>query len=213
MVPAAVIQVNPIVQNAGYGRPSEVLILTWKEAMEIPRGWYPDLSGRAVLNMRAMVPKPQSVLWLKPNVNQTAYVPAGKDLALKMFALGSMPPNNLSNLLPVNLGSIIVHSKQTKDLGRIGFQPPVQILVKAVDTEGNPLSGIHLDGPEDIGVTDAKGIARLKVSQNSSGKIIYRTVDLREAAPIEKSVDYQVGGAQDAGKLFTIQIPESLHVR
>jgi hypothetical protein len=211
MPPAAVIQINPAVPNTGRGGPSEVFILAWKEAQEIVRGWVPDLSGRAVLNMRAMVPMIQSFIWLKPNIEQTVYVPAGKDLSLKVFPLGSMPPNNLSNLLPMNLGSMIVSPTKINSLGRIEFQPPVLIVVEVVDNKGNPLSGIPLDGPEDSALTDRDGIARLKVAQNSSGKIIYKTVDLKKAIPVEISVDYKAGGAQDAGKPYTLTIPQSLY--
>jgi hypothetical protein len=61
---------------------------------------------------------------------------------------------------------------------------------------------------ESSGATDSNGTVRLHAAPHSSGRIAFRTVDLPTGQQVEKSIPYRIGGPEDTGKTFVLQIPE-----
>jgi hypothetical protein len=145
---------------------------------------------------------------LRANVDQTAYIPAAVSVDLSLRAPQIYGTSNL----PIQLGTIKLDQGQMQSLGRVLFAPAVDIVVKVVDESGKPVVEIPincLDGRHNSSdVTDQSGMAHLQATVNSSGKIAYSTVDLKTGQLIENSIPYHVGGPEDEGKTFELQLPE-----
>jgi hypothetical protein len=206
MPPAATLRFRPIVPDTGNNAGATELTLFWKIEPEDERNWFPDVEQRTLYSMGMMVPRQSR---LRPNVDQTVYIPAGVSLTLKVTQ-----PLPQAPMLPIDVGPIKLNQGQMKELGRLEFKPAIDILVKAVDENGVPLVGITVTCADDAhdasASTDETGTAKLRATINSSGRIAYGTVDLGTGRRVERSIPYRVGGPEDADKTFTLQIPEAL---
>jgi hypothetical protein len=205
MPPAATIRFRPVVPDTGSTAGVTYLTLFWRIAPEDAQNWFPDAEERTLYNIGMTVPKqPQ----LRPNVDQTLYIPAGVNLTLEV-----MQPPPRAPILPINLGPIKLDQGQIKALGRIEFKAAIDILVKVVDENGIPLVGVAVNCVDEIhnssASTDESGTGKLRATIHSSGKIAYSTVDLKTGRRAEMSIPYQVGGPEDTDKTFTLQIPEA----
>jgi hypothetical protein len=205
MPPAATVRLHPVVPDSGTSSNATELRLFWTVEPQDAQNWFPEVEERTMHMMGMTVPKPL----LRPNVNQTVYIPAGVSLTLKMMQL-----TNQSSMLPIDIGPIKLNQGESKEFGHIEFKTAIEILIKAIDEKGSPVSRITItcvDGThESSASTDSGGTAKPLVTINSSGKIFFSTVDLQTGKRVEKSIPYQVGGPEDAGKTYTLQIPEAL---
>jgi hypothetical protein len=206
MPPAATIRIHPVIPDTGSNAGATELLLLWKIDPADKQNWFPDVEERALYSMGMMVPRQSR---LRPNVDQTVYIPAGVSMTLK-----AMQPLPQAPMLPIDVGPIKLNQGQMRELGRIEFKAAIDILVKAVDENGNPVVGVTVDCVDDkhdsSSSTDQTGTAKLRATINSSGKIAFSTVDLATGRRVERSIPYRVGGPEDAGKTFTLQIPEAL---
>jgi hypothetical protein len=151
--------------------------------------------------------------WLKPNTSQPVHVPAGVRLRLKLET--PYDEEFCPILIPQ---AVCLGQGETADLGRVTLEPALAVQVKATDSAGRALEGIpvrmmsvHSDGmhwsvPHN---TDEQGIARFHVVPNSTGSfgVLHHGTD---GIPLKETVDYKVGGREDAGREFVLQLSDEM---
>jgi hypothetical protein len=152
--------------------------------------------------------------WLKLNISQRVPVPAGVSLRLKL----ETPYNE--EFCPILIPQVIYLGQgETADLGRFTFEPALAVQVKAVDAAGQALEGIPIrklcvgsDGKRAWSVphnTDEQGLARFHVVPNSTGSFgVF--CGSRESGPLNATVDYEVGGPEDAGREFVLRLSDEM---
>jgi hypothetical protein len=212
MPPAATIRIHPVIQDTGASSAPAFVTLAWKEGSEAHRNWTPFSSSFSpnAIGMRMLT---QTKSRLQANIDQTAYIPARISVSVKAFppefASPQTSPPFKSGLLPANLGIMNLYQGQIKVFGQIKFHAPIEIIVKAVDTAGKPLTRLSIQCEDYSEATDDSGVVRFKVGPYSSGKFVFSSVSLDKGLPVETSIPYIFNGPKDAGKMFTLQIPES----
>jgi hypothetical protein len=152
--------------------------------------------------------------WLKPNIKQPVQVPAGVRLRLRL----EMPYDE--QFCPIVIPqTIYLGHGETADLGHFTFERALAVQVKAVDAAGRALEGIpvralHVDRdavrawsvPHN---TDEHGLARFYLVPNSAGSfgVLYHPDG---GGSLQETVDYRVGGPEDAGREFVLQLSNAM---
>ena len=148
---------------------------------------------------------------LQPNTIQTAYVPAGFPVTLKVYPL-------LKEWGTTNIGPINLKQGQILNLGQVNFQPTFKVAVKVISSQNQPLRQVpvrHLDENNlywgQTSTTDEKGIAWLYVAPNSKGRF---ALPQQTSTPANnlfgRGIDYQIAGPEEQGKEFTLQLSDQL---
>ncbi len=202
--PAATIRIHPVLPGARPEAGPLMLRLSWRiDPNKVPE-WFPDMRTSAATGV-SMFPQ----LPLEPNVDQTMYVPAGVDLTLMMI-----PTGRQVTFLPLSFGTMKLQPGEVKTFGRVECPKGVQIAVKVVDPNGDPIGGIVVFYGDDLAFsrssqTDATGVAKLAVAPRSSGRVRVFRMDSEARRQIEESTPYEVAGPEDAGKEFTLRLSAS----
>jgi hypothetical protein len=152
--------------------------------------------------------------WLKPNARQPVHVPAGVSLRLKLET--PYDEEFCPLLIPQE---IYLRQGETADLGRFAFEPALVVQVRVIDAAGQAQEGIPVrrllvdrDGTRGWSVphnTDGQGLARFYVVPNSAGSFGVSCGN-RDSGPLNATVDYQVGGPEDAGREFVLPLSEEM---
>lgn len=151
--------------------------------------------------------------WLQPNVRQAVSVPAGVRLRLRLET--PYDDEFCPLLIPQE---ICLAQGQTLDLGPFTFERAIGVQVKAIDSVGQTIEGIPIRlaqaGKDGVcwGIahnTDEQGIARFYVVPNSTGSfgVLHHNDD---GVHLTETLDYEVGGPEDAGREFVLQISDEL---
>lgn len=150
---------------------------------------------------------------LQANEIQTAYIPAGIEITIKVYPM-------LSQLSPIVIRDVKLAQGQVLDLGRRDFQPALKVLVKVIDSAGKPVEGVavkYLDehsffwGQDPI--SNEKGIVLINVPQYSKGKFVieyYEDAKNQNKVHLRESVAYEIGGEEDTGREFPLQISDEM---
>ena len=206
LFPAGTIILDPRIRSAAaYGND------------EVRFHWYSSASdsSRLKTDLEASCDGPGSRLFykyeLQPNKVQTAYIPAGLPLTIRVY-----PMVNECGL--ANLGEIKLAQGQTLDLGQVHFPPTLKVLVRAADSKGRSVHGARIKCvDEKEGFTWAlppftaeDGIAVVYVLPDSKGRFVIESFDPVSQQLLTESFPYQVTGTEDAGKEFTIQLSDEI---
>ncbi len=153
---------------------------------------------------------------LLSNEIETAYIPAGLELTMRVYILGE------SRWGPIIIPGIKLDQGQVLDLGRQDFQPALKVLVKVIDSASEPVEGvavrisnnispwlIFMQGP----ITNEKGVVLINVPQYSKGEFVieyYEDKKDPKSIHLRESTAYEVGGEEDAGREFTMTISDEM---
>ncbi len=146
---------------------------------------------------------------LAPRVRQGVRVPAYAPLVLRLQVADE-------RYAPTLVEDVLVGHGKTFDLGRIDFARLVPMAVKLVNAADEPLAGVAVKcllgesgcpGPE--AVTDADGIAHLRVAAHSAGRLILEYEDPQTKTKVRADTPYRVAGAEDAAREFVLQLCEA----
>jgi len=118
---------------------------------------------------------------------------------------------------PISIGGVKLDHGQALDLGRREFTPAVEVKLRLVDSANKPLARVRgscldEDG-HDIGqflVSDENGMIAVGVPPNSRGRFVFRSYDRAAQQSFEQSMDFEVGGPEDAGMEFTLRLSDEL---
>jgi hypothetical protein len=211
LFPAGTVTICPIVPDSGRSNRRERRIqFLWMTQPDAPIAWSKDLWASPRDNFGASTFYQYE---LRPNTDQSVYVPAGVTLVLTMY--GSI----LEDALPPQLlGTVSLAQGQTVKLGRVEFAPTLEVIVKAIDSQGRPVPGVSVScTDEQIGLclfardpTDEMGRTSLTVSVHSSGRFVARAVTRLNPTPHDESFPYQVAGTEDAGKEFVLSLSDEM---
>lgn len=172
---------------------------------------------------------PKSPAWLKslwtvPEQNSGGRIVCGTEFDLNVRGRQSMRLPAYATLTlrlqlpderyaPAFIEDLNVGQGQTADLGRIDFARAIPVSVKVIDANDAPLAGVTvlcLAGkggyPAAETVTNSEGLARLLVASGSSGQFIVECEDTRTGRVVGEGTAYQIGGDEDAPKIFTLPL-------
>lgn len=158
--------------------------------------------------------------YIHPNVSQGISVPAGLNMSL------TFTEDRINKWHPTVIPDIKLEQGQTLDLGKVAFEPLLNIKVRLVDSEGDSIEGVtvyarfRINGlfqrPQDS-ITDKNGIASFNVHPNCQAEFQVRYIPQRgnatntqPAQPIVESVKYEITGPEDQGKQFTLQLSDKM---
>ena len=150
---------------------------------------------------------------VQPNGEQVITVPAGVKLSLTLHTIEIQWTH-------VTFQNIRLEQGQIYDLGSIELPETFKVNVKVVDSHERPVQGVRVRQVENNGnyygqqlVTDENGYVSLQVVPYSSGKfaVVYPNRETREN--LQEGVNYQVGGPEDEGKEFVLQISDEMLYR
>ena len=183
--------------------------------------WYPSSNETSAwLKESLMLPREnqgQRIAYkneLRPNVVQTAYIPADTEIALRIYNIYDF------QWAPIVIPGIKLSHGQILDLGRLDFPKAVRVAVRVIDSKANPLNAVKVGYKNEFGksvygyqkpATNAQGLAWVYVPPNSKGKFFILHVRhgrLNEYP--EESVPYQVSGQKDTGKQFTLVLSNEM---
>jgi len=149
--------------------------------------------------------------WMKLNQRQPLYVPAA---VLLKLALETPYDDQWTT---ATIGRVIhLEQGESLDLGEVGFRRALRVQVRVADKNGDPVEGAPVRRLYDSGGawcvahnTDAKGLARLYVDANSTGKFGVRGLHDRTAKkPPETAVRFKIGKTVDASKPYVIRLTD-----
>jgi hypothetical protein len=148
---------------------------------------------------------PRYAVKVEGNIKQPCYIPAGHSYRAE-FSI----PYEDEWCIPKIPQTVNLKQGETLDLGRFVFEPAIKIFIKVVDSAGEPVVGVRLAKLSDdpykmygIHRTDENGICPYYVEPNSEPRFnAFQHEDLR----LLKSVTLKIGGREDEGKEFTIQL-------
>ncbi len=130
---------------------------------------------------------------------------------LSMSLLPGMAPP------PIHIRTARFKQGEVTDLGRVEFPPTMQVAVKVINSAGTPVPGVRIDCVYEDGfhwvareATNADGIVTLSVPTHSGGKFRTSHYDRQTQTLTEESTPYAVGGEEDAGKEFTLQLSNEM---
>ena len=148
--------------------------------------------------------------WLRQNEAQSFHVPAGLNVRIRLEAPydDQWCPIVFDETINLAQGEVL-------DLGRVNFQPALKVLVKVVNSVGEPIEGVPVSkrvgdggwhGPHN---SDEKGVCRFNLCPYTEGEfgVHYEgeeDLDLRESIP------YEVAGPNDANSVYTFQISDEM---
>ncbi|MCK4782495.1 MAG: carboxypeptidase regulatory-like domain-containing protein, partial [Desulfobacteraceae bacterium] len=147
---------------------------------------------------------------LRSNEIETAYIPAGLELTMRVYMLGE------SRWGPIIVNGIKLDQGQVLDLGRQSFKPAIKVSVKVIDSANEPVEGvavrisnnispwlIFMQGP----ITNEKGVVLINVPQDSKGEFVIEYYEDKKdpnKMHLREGTAYEVGGEEDAGREFTM---------
>ena len=148
--------------------------------------------------------------WLTPNKVQTFNVPAGLNLRVKLDA-----PYD-SQWCPIAIDRTInLMQGEMLDLGSHSFEPALKVAVTVVNSAGELLEGVPVrvqHGDNGWGIahnSDEQGISRFYVVPYAKG--VFGVIHHGEGGVfLRESIPYQVGGKEDEGRRFTIQLSDEM---
>ncbi|MHC4085744.1 MAG: hypothetical protein ACYSU3_12115 [Planctomycetota bacterium] len=141
------------------------------------------------------------------NKPQTIHVPAGVRLKVQV-----RPLQDLKNVwVPFTYPQTVsLEQGETLDLGKCEIKRSMMVVVKVVDSAGNPVEGVPVENPieEWLGPksTDSSGIVRFYVYPHSEGEF---SIKCRKHN-LWEYVSYEVGGKEDSGREFLLLISDEL---
>jgi hypothetical protein len=207
--PAGTVRLTPVLPDPGIEIRKQRIRLSWRVTGVDNPPWVQGLY-RASGDSRG--PRTVDTHELRPNINRTVYVPAGVDLRLSMHQIATRDP-----WPPVDLGSVRLRQGEMLDLGRVEFDPGIEIAARVVDTDGRPVPRMSVRCAEETGSlllvrqpTDDEGMVNLRVRTHSRGKLAVFYYDRETRTPFEEATPYEVAGAEDAGKVFKLQISDKM---
>ncbi len=207
LFPAGTILVEPNVPDLGFGgRQNKHIRLHWWPSRDDETPWLQALWGGPG------EPDGAHALYkyeLLPNQLQSAYVPAGIRLTLRIYTLDDNERGYIS------IPGITLLQGEVLDLGRRDFPRAVQVVVKVVDSAGQPMKGAAVNALDEDGHptyararSDENGMARLGVPPNSKGQFAIWYV--AATGKVQQAIPYQIGGEEDTGKEFTLQLSDEI---
>lgn len=202
LFPAGTVIVEPNVPDFGYNEPGE-LRFHWRPSPDDKTPWLQEFGSMPVFYKYE----------LRPNQIQTAYVVAGIELTIRFYR-----PRGPS--VAIAIPGIKLEQGEVLDLGRLDFKPAIKVAVKVVDVAGGPVEGVRVtclqeDGSSNyqLGDTDSKGLVFLHVAPHSKGQFVVIYHDRATQTQLEESTPYEVGGEEDAGREFILQISDEMLAR
>ncbi len=208
LFPAGTAVLQPIGPDLGLVRADGSIEFRWIVCEEPRPSWVEQL-WPPFGTISATMPYHQR--WLRPNLSQTIYVPAGLDLRL------IVAPRSQDSNPPVDLGYFRVEQGQVIKLGRVEFPPGVEVRVCVVDEQGHPLGGITVFCfdedemmPQRKRPTDEAGMTTIHVAAHSRGLFLVQAYDPQSRETLEESIPYEVGGDEDAGQQFTLIVSREM---
>ncbi len=209
LFPAGTVIIHPVTPDLDHAGQPPRLRFHWMIQGENPPAWVKDLRHMHMENPGASVPAERE---LQPNVAQTVYVPAGANLTLVLRL-----PSPRNPWPPIYVRDITLAQGQVLDLGRLEFQPGLEVLVKVLDSRGDPLARIPVYAVDESGLswsmrqlTDESGTVRIRVPNRSTGKFSVWHFDRQTWERREENVPFAVGAEEDAGKEFTLSLSDEL---
>ena len=206
LFPAGTILVEPNVpRRQGLGIDKNVRFFYYTEEGD-PTPWLEDLWAAPSENRGGCIFRKSK---LPRNEQSRVYVPADVELTLKVTR---RDPQSA----PAIFEGVLLRQGEVIDLGRVGFPPAMEVAVRVIDWAGKPLEGISVQHRSDRGnywgqqaVTDGEGIVHLYVPQQSQGQFVVEYFDDEAMIRVREGVPYTVGGAEDAGREFVLQLSEA----
>lgn len=203
LFPAGTVLVEPVVPaETDIGR---YVRFDYFTSEENSTSWLKDLWATPLTNQGGSVFR---TCELPLGRSQIVYVPAEVSLTLSIVPLDE-------HYAPTVVDGVRLAQSDVLDLGAIGFAETFQVVVKVVDSAGNPLEGITVQRLDDrdlytgcSAVTDVAGKALIFVPPHTQGQFIvaYRTEG--SAATIHEGIPYSVAGPEDAGREFVLVLSD-----
>jgi len=207
LFPAGTIVIEPNIPDFGHNKKYEI-IFHWRTSSDDKTTWLKDLWATPRAN------KGGSVFYkdeLRPNQIQSAYIAAGVELTIKIYRLRE---NQWAFIV---IPGVKLQQGQVLDLGRQDFKPAIKVAVKVVDSADKPIEGVRVNWLDEDGsfgyrrsVTDSNGIASLPVPPHSNGRFVVVHFDRLTMERFEEGTPYEVGGEEDGGRQFTLQLSDEM---
>lgn len=147
---------------------------------------------------------------LQPNGRQSISVPAGVKLDLKIYSVNDQWTG-------VKFAGIELEQGQCLDLGKVEFPATFKVFVKAIDSRGKPLQNVGISCADINGdywgqraTTDSAGLALIYLEHNSKGEFVVAHRDRETNELFREGIHYEVGGEEDAGKEFVLQLSDEM---
>jgi len=209
LFPAGIVVFQPVISDPGYEDRRERLHFYW---MILPDANQPDSVQSLYGDFRDNGGvNPFCAYELRPNVAQTRYVPAGTNLRIMLRPIGR------ADTPPAHFEDIRLAQGQVLDLGRVELKPGAPVVVRVVDSAGNPIRNQGIEYVQEDGFswgpnsrTDADGKMTVGLPANSAGHLRICRYIQQTQTHIESSTPYKIGGQEDAGKEFTLQLSDEL---
>ena len=149
-------------------------------------------------------------LHLWPNRANAVYVAAGLEMNIEIRLL-ERPES-----APIIIPGVKLQQCQIVDLGKWEFGPTIKVAVKVVDPQGKPVEGVNVR-QSDTGlywgqqaITNHQGVAIFRAPLYSEGDFVVGYFDESLPGAVTERTRYQVGGEEDTGKEFTLQLSDEM---
>lgn len=204
LFPAGIVVIDPCIpRQSGPNRDRDVRF-HYTTAHGDPTPWLKDFWMTPIANQG------QSVFYkqrLPVNQLQSVYVPAGVTLTLVI-------QRQETASAPIMVENVRLTQGETLDLGRVEFARAIQVVVRVLDSQGQPLEGITVRClAERIGygfrqgVSDGEGRAHVHIPPNSQGQLIVDFFDRETRTNVREGISYQIAD-EDAGKEFVLSLSD-----
>jgi len=206
LFPAGAILIEPNVPS-GQGLAVERDVrFFWYTKEGDPTPWLKDLWAARSENRGGCIFRKSK---LPSNEPSRVYVPADVELTVKMTRRDPQ-------FAPAILEDVLLRQGEVLDLGRVDFPSAMKVAVRVIDSAGKPLEGISVQHRSGRGnywgqqaVTDQDGVVHLYVAQHAAGQFVVEYYDDEAMSRVREGVPYTVGGAEDAGREFVVQLSEA----
>jgi len=145
------------------------------------------------------------------NKPQAIHVPAGVNLKLSLLIEDDFKREWVPIHIPKDIN---LKQGDTLELGTFDIVKSMQVFVKVVDPEGEPLENVPVKnwfdgyGYEYIERTNKDGIVQFNVYPHTIGKFYVSLGE--EAIDVKDSIPYIIGGAEDTGREFTLTLSKEI---
>ncbi len=147
---------------------------------------------------------------LRPNRANTVYVAAGLEMNIEIRLL-ERPES-----APIIIPGVKLEQGQIADLGKWEFGPTIEVAVRVVDPRGKPVEGVNVRqtkagmywGQQKI--TNHQGLATFRAPLYSEGDFVVGCYGASLPSSLTERTRYQVGGEEDTGKEFTLQLSDEI---